>query len=144
MAKGEGGLVNAIAEAFIAACRDEIEAPKPGNVHIFADGHGMTVPDFLRSAEAAAPALSNPSLLVGARILAAVEATFAAAGMNTNLGIILLCAPLAAAAETGADLHTTLRRSCRIDPCGCGLCVPRHSSRLASGIRHGGPPRCPW
>ena len=110
MAKGESGLVNAIAEAFIAACRDEIEAPKPGNVHVFADGHGMTVSDFLRSAEAAAPALSNPSLPVGARILAAVEATFAAAGMNTNLGIILLCAPLAAAAETGEDLHTALRK----------------------------------
>ena len=110
MAKGEGGLVNAIAEAFIAACRDEIEAPKPGNVHVFADGHGMTVSDFLRSAEAAAPALSNPSSPVGARILAAVEATFATAGMNTNLGIILLCAPLAAAAETGADLHTALRK----------------------------------
>jgi triphosphoribosyl-dephospho-CoA synthase len=111
MAKREGGLVNDIAEAFIAACRDEIEAPKPGNVHIFADGHGMTVQDFLCSAEAAAPALSNPSLPVGARILAAVEATFAAAGMNTNLGIILLCAPLARAAETGLDLHTALRKS---------------------------------
>ena len=117
MAKGEGRLVNAIAEAFIAACRDEIEAPKPGNVHVFADGHGMTVPDFLRSAEAAAPALSNPSLPVGARILAAVEATFAAVGMNTNLGIILLCAPLAAAAETGADLaHGATQNSCRIEP----------------------------
>jgi len=100
MAKGEGGLVNAITEAFIAACRDEIEAPKPGNVHVFADGHGMTVSDFLRSAEAAAPALSNPSSPVGARILAAVDATFAAAGMNTNLGIILLCAPIAHAALT--------------------------------------------
>ena len=145
MAKGEGGLVNAIAEAFIAACRDEIEAPKPGNVHVFADGHGMTVTDFLRSAEAAAPALSNPSLPVGARILAAVEATFAAAGMNTNLGIILLCAPLAAAAETGrGSAHGPTQDSCRIDPCGCGLCVPRHSSRVTGRIRHCGAPRCPW
>ena len=46
IAAGEGGLVNAIAEAFIAACRDEIEAPKPGNVHVFADGHGMSVRRF--------------------------------------------------------------------------------------------------
>ena len=101
--------MNGIAEAFIAACRDEIEAPKPGNVHVFADGHGMSARDFLMSAEAAAPGLSTPSSPVGARILAAVEATFAAVGMNTNLGIILLCAPLAAAAETGADLHKALR-----------------------------------
>ena len=33
-------------------------------------------------------------------ILGAVEATAAAVETNTNLGIILLCAPLAAAAET--------------------------------------------
>jgi triphosphoribosyl-dephospho-CoA synthase len=103
--------VNEIAEAFIAACRDEIEAPKPGNVHVFADGHGMTVDDFLRSAEAAAPALSNSGLPVGARILAAVEATFAAVGMNTNLGIVLLCAPLAAAAQRGGDLRMSVKQT---------------------------------
>ena len=98
--KAKAAGVNEIATAFVAACRDEIEAPKPGNVHVFAEGHGMTVRDFLRSAEAAAPALCKPSTPVGARILTAVEATFAAVGMNTNLGIILLCAPLAAAAES--------------------------------------------
>jgi triphosphoribosyl-dephospho-CoA synthase len=110
-AEGEGRLVNEIAAAFMAACRDELAAPKPGNVHVFAGGHGMAVNDFLRSAEAAAPALSDPSLSTGARILAAVEATFTAAGMNTNLGIILLCAPLAAAAEAGEDLHDSLRKT---------------------------------
>ncbi|HUI20343.1 MAG TPA: triphosphoribosyl-dephospho-CoA synthase [Methylocella sp.] len=106
----QGRPVNEIAEAFIAACRDEIEAPKPGNVHVFADGHGMTAADFLLSAEAAAPALCTPSAPVGVRILAAVESTFAAVGMNTNLGIILLCAPLAAAAETGEELHGAVRK----------------------------------
>lgn len=97
--------MNPIAEAFIASCRDEIEAPKPGNVHIFADGHGMTAADFLKSAEAAAPFLCDSSQSVGRRILAAVEATWAAAGMNTNLGIILLCAPLAAAAQMSMETN---------------------------------------
>jgi triphosphoribosyl-dephospho-CoA synthase len=101
--------MNEIAEAFVAACRDEIEAPKPGNVHIFADGHGMTVDDFLQSAEAAAPALCNPGVPVGSRILAAVEATFAAVAKNTNLGIILLCAPLAAAAGRGGEFRASLK-----------------------------------
>ncbi len=101
--------MNVIAEAFVAACRDEIEAPKPGNVHIFADGHGMTVDDFLKSAEAAAPALCDSGLPIGVRISAAVEATFAAVAKNTNLGIILLCAPLAAAAEKGGDLREALK-----------------------------------
>ncbi len=100
-----------IAEAFKAACRDELATPKPGNVHVFADGHRMTADDFLRSAEAAAGPLSAPGARVGVRILGAVEATFAAVGTNTNLGIILLCAPLAAAAETDiVDLRMAVAR----------------------------------
>jgi triphosphoribosyl-dephospho-CoA synthase len=71
----------------------------------------MTAHDFLRSAEAAAPALSNSASPVGARILAAVEATFAAVGMNTNLGIVLLCAPLAAAAQRGGDLREGVKQT---------------------------------
>lgn len=98
-----------IASAFIAACLDELEAPKPGNVHRYADGHRMTAQDFVRSAEAAAPTLTAASAPVGARILGAVEASLAIVGTNTNLGIILLCAPLAAAAEMGeADLQRAL------------------------------------
>jgi triphosphoribosyl-dephospho-CoA synthase len=98
-----------IAEAFIASCRDEIEAPKPGNVHIYADGHRMTVADFFRSAEVAAPHLCSSGASVGSRILAAIEATLSAVGQNTNLGIVLLCAPLAAAAETSGDLREAVR-----------------------------------
>ena len=91
-----------IAAAFKWACLAELDAPKPGNVHAFAGGHGMAAGQFIASAEAAAPPLSADGARVGARILGAVEATFAAVGANTNLGIILLCAPLAAAAEARA------------------------------------------
>lgn len=100
-----------IAAAFTAACLDELAAPKPGNVHAFADGHRMTADDFVRSAQAASAPLTQSGARVGQRILGAVEATFAAVGANTNLGIILLCAPLAAAAETtGGDLRGALAR----------------------------------
>ena len=101
-----------IADAFIAACRDELQAPKPGNVHVFADGHRMTAADFERSAVAAAGPLTAPGS-VGARIFGAVEATFEAVDANTNLGIVLLCAPLAAAAEeapASRDLRSQLAR----------------------------------
>lgn len=54
---------------------------------------------FVASAEAAAGALFEPGLRVGARIEAAVAATWAVAGCNTNLGILLLCAPIALAVE---------------------------------------------
>jgi triphosphoribosyl-dephospho-CoA synthase len=57
---------------------------------------------------AAAP-LARPGARVGNRIRDAVEATLALVGTNTNLGIILLCAPLAAAAEVrSSDLRSAL------------------------------------
>ena len=65
----------AVAAAFVAACRVELAAPKPGNVHVFAAGHRMSVADFLRSADAAAGPLTVPGARVGQRILGAVAAT---------------------------------------------------------------------
>jgi len=91
----------AIENAYEAACLAEIDALKPGNVHRFADGHQMTVEDFLVSARVSASALADSSLSTGGRILAAVRATREAVGINTNLGIILLCTPLATAAAMG-------------------------------------------
>lgn len=102
MSAGRAHVGERIATAFRAACRIELAALKPGNVHRHAEGHGMTVADFEASAEAAAPAIADPGRRAGARILAATEATWAAVGCNTNLGIVLLCAPLAMAAETAA------------------------------------------
>lgn len=94
--------------SFLDACRAEINALKPGNVHVYADGHGMEVHHFVESAKAAAPFIADRRLKVGERVLGAVAASVAAAGCNTNLGIVLLCAPLAVAAET-ADASQTLR-----------------------------------
>jgi len=76
----------------------ELQAIKPGNVHVFSDGHGMTVQDFINSADATAALISQADLSVGERVLQAVKATQLAVGMNTNLGLILLCAPLIHAA----------------------------------------------
>ena len=104
--------MSGIADAYVAACLTELDALKPGNVHRHAEGHGMTVADFEVSARVSAPAIGRLGARVGARVRAAVAATRAAVGQNTNLGIVLLCAPLAAAAERGgpfrADLAATL------------------------------------
>lgn len=94
--------------AFLWACRLDVAVRKPGNVSRASAGHGMQAAAFLASAEAAAGPLFTPGLAVGARIEAAVAATWKAVGCNTNLGILLLCAPLAAAweqlpASAGAD-----------------------------------------
>lgn len=94
-------LQDLIEQTFIEACRDELAAPKPGNVHEHAPGHRMTAADFVRSASAAAPLLCRNGERLGQRILSAVTATQQAVGQNTNLGILLLAAPLAMAAEQG-------------------------------------------
>jgi len=91
-----------IAAAFVSACEGELQALKPGNVHIHAAGHGMTVDDFRASARAAAPFIASRDLGLGERIHLAVNASLTAAKQNTNLGILLLCAPLALASETAA------------------------------------------
>src|SRR4029453_10286634 len=92
------------------ACHTELHALKPGNVHVYADGHRMTVRDFEQSAQASAPAMGAAGLAVGARIHEAILRTHAAVGCNTNLGIVLLCAPLAAAAHA-CDADGDLRGS---------------------------------
>ena len=99
-----------LADAFKAACMAELEALKPGNVHIFADGHGMTVQDFIASAEAVSTVIAQPDLSLGQRILHSVQATQNAVNMNTNLGMILLCAPLIQAKliTHGTGLHANI------------------------------------
>jgi triphosphoribosyl-dephospho-CoA synthase len=97
-------------DLFLAACRAEIAALKPGNVHVHAGGHGMEVRQFEEAAAAAAPWIADSDLRIGARIRHAVDASFAAAGCNTNLGILLLAVPLAAAAQSahGGTLRDSL------------------------------------
>jgi triphosphoribosyl-dephospho-CoA synthase len=104
MSLGQTELSSQLAAAFKTACLSELEALKPGNVHIFADGHGMVVQDFIHSAEAASQEIAKPGLTVGQRIFYAVESTWLAVGCNTNLGIILLSAPLIHAAFRGPQI----------------------------------------
>ena len=73
----------------------------------------MTAVDFVASARCTAEVLGTPGLTLGERVLGSVEATHAAVGCNTNLGIVLLCAPLAQAGlEQGSTrtLRTSLAR----------------------------------
>jgi triphosphoribosyl-dephospho-CoA synthase len=91
--------VGRVSAAFLRACALDVEVRKPGNVSSASPGHGMQASQFIASAEAAAGPLCRPGASVGERIEAAVAASWSAVGCNTNLGIVLLCAPIAAAAE---------------------------------------------
>lgn len=115
-----------VARAFRWACDAELAALKPGNVHVHGgpehgNGHGMTVAQFRRSARAAAPWLSAAALPLGERVLGAVAATRNTVGINTNLGIVLLAAPLCHAVlmhpglELPAGVARVLARATRAD-----------------------------
>ncbi len=85
------------------ACVLEVSAPKPGNItpgHDFAD---TTYADMVRSALALGPVFARRRARtrgVGALILDGVRATARVTDDNTNLGIVLLFAPLVRAEAT--------------------------------------------
>jgi triphosphoribosyl-dephospho-CoA synthase len=81
------------------ACLWEATARKPGNVHPYQDFDDASYDDFLLSAVAVTPVLDRAGQRrVGATVLDAVRATHQFVGHNTNLGILLLLAPLATVA----------------------------------------------
>jgi triphosphoribosyl-dephospho-CoA synthase len=103
-----------IRRAYLWACALDVVVRKPGNVSVASPGHGMHAGQFITSAIVSADALCQRDARVGQRIEGAIRATRAAVECNTNLGIVLLCAPLAAAAEaagarTVEALHAQLR-----------------------------------
>jgi len=91
--------VDAARQAFCAACALDVAVRKPGNVSLASPGHGMQAALFIASAQAAAAPLCARGASVGERIEGAITATWAAVDCNTNLGIVLLCAPIAHAAQ---------------------------------------------
>jgi triphosphoribosyl-dephospho-CoA synthase len=82
------------------ACIWEVTARKPGNVHRFQDFTDAGYLDYLLSAAAVAPVLDTAWQRrvgeLGDVVLEGVRATRRLVRTNTNLGILLLLAPLAA------------------------------------------------
>ena len=86
-------------QAYLLACALDVSVRKPGNVSQASPGHGMQAEQFIASAQASADPLFRAGSRMGERIEGAVHASWAVAGCNTNLGIVLLCAPIALAVE---------------------------------------------
>ena len=90
------------------ACLLEATASKAGNVHRGADFADMSFADFLVSGVAVRGVFDRvESASVGETIVRAVEATHRLVPVNTNLGLMLLLAPLAKAATRG-DIRTEI------------------------------------
>ena len=99
-----------VAAAAQLACLLEVSAPKPGNVSPGRDFHDTRYEDFVASAIAIGPAFAAAGEQpLGATIRRAIEDTARWSRRNTNLGIVLLLAPLArAACSTGGGLRERL------------------------------------
>jgi triphosphoribosyl-dephospho-CoA synthase len=137
------------------ACVLEVSAPKPGNItpaHAFPDA---TYVDMIRSALALGPVFARDAAVrrtVGELIADGVAATQRVASANTNLGIVLLFAPMVRAAVTRRDdeplrpaIESTLARLdvadaaaafaaiARANPGGLGE-VPEHDVRAPAHV----------
>jgi triphosphoribosyl-dephospho-CoA synthase len=85
------------------SCLLEASAPKPGNVSPGRDFTDLRFEDLLMSAVAIGQPFARISdQSVGATIRQAIDATACLTKTNTNLGLVLLLAPLARAAATAA------------------------------------------
>lgn len=88
-----------LADLIRQACLLEVRAEKPGNVSPGFAFEDASIADFETSAQVVAPILaSSRDMSVGKAVLESVRQTRAAVGHNTNLGIVLLLAPLACVA----------------------------------------------
>lgn len=96
------------------ACIWEVMARKVGNVHPTACFPTTTATDFLLSAGAISSAFSTgtegSSQGIGATVYQAVAATHSLVHQNTNLGICLILAPLAAVATAESLTSATIQR----------------------------------
>jgi triphosphoribosyl-dephospho-CoA synthase len=91
-------LAQSIGQAAQLACVLEVASPKPGNVNRLHDFHDTRYEDFLLSAISIGPAMQSAGRVgVGQTIWRAIQDTHRLVASNTNLGIVLLLAPLAKA-----------------------------------------------
>ena len=99
----------AVAQAAQAACVLEASAPKPGNVNRLHNFVDTCFEDFLLSAIAIGPAmLETKRNSVGYIIEQAIHNTRQLVKSNTNLGIVLLLAPLAKACRSSGAVRENL------------------------------------
>jgi triphosphoribosyl-dephospho-CoA synthase len=104
-----GWTARQVAQAAQIACLLEVSAPKPGNVSRYADFADTRFEDFLLSAIAIGPAMERAGRSgLGQTILRAIKDTQKLVRSNTNLGIVLLLAPLAQACFGAGELRENL------------------------------------
>jgi triphosphoribosyl-dephospho-CoA synthase len=138
-----------IGQCATLACLLEATAPKAGNVHRGADFDDLTFTDFVVSAVAIAPAMEAAATTgVGQAVYEAVAATRNLVATNTNLGLVLLFAPLATvprstrltAASIGPVLKSLTAEDCRLVYAAIRVAQPGGLGKVESMDVAGEPP----
>ncbi len=92
------------------ACLLEVSASKPGNVNRLHDFSDLHFEDLLLSAVAIGPAMENAfKYSVGQIISRAIQDTHLLVGTNTNLGIVLILAPLVKACSFVQGIYRIIK-----------------------------------
>ncbi|MCA9105491.1 MAG: triphosphoribosyl-dephospho-CoA synthase [Planctomycetales bacterium] len=101
---GPPGSASSVGHWATLACLLEATASKVGNVHRGADFDDLSFGDFVLSAWAIGPSIDQVGCRgIGQTICDAVEVTRERVNTNTNLGMLLLLAPLAHALQSKPD-----------------------------------------
>ena len=85
---------SALRESYLFSCKKDIELIKPGNVSMKSPHLDTTAEDYITSSVNSSNALFLKEYSLGERIFYAINLTKEKVSVNTNLGIILLCAPI--------------------------------------------------
>ena len=91
-------------DSYLYACHKDVEVTKPGNVSINSPHHDTTASDYLISSINSGSELFHADYTLGERVLNSIIATRNETPVNTNLGIIMLCAPIIHALLNYRDL----------------------------------------
>ena len=86
--------IDKLKDIYLYACSKDVEVIKPGNVNIDYPHSDTTAYDFLRSAHDSCKSLFKRDLSLGERIYYSVIDSRKNIKVNTNLGIIILIAPI--------------------------------------------------
>ena len=81
-------------KAYLFSCKKDVTILKPGNVHSSSPHTDTNAEDYIKSSIYSSEMLFNENLELGQRVLESVSLTSKFIKKNTNLGIILTCAPL--------------------------------------------------
>ena len=90
--------------AYLFSCHKDIELIKPGNVNLVSPHKDTNAKDYIESSILSSKILFEEKYTLGERVLESIKITRTKVKTNTNLGIILLCAPIIHAIINYKDL----------------------------------------